>query len=85
MRVLVLGLACIETTSVECEFATCPAATVCDELHDRCVAPDQLITCGAAADGSGTPEVRGLDTYFDTLFYVEGPHSIRRLLRTHDW
>ncbi|HUS67267.1 MAG TPA: hypothetical protein VMZ28_22170 [Kofleriaceae bacterium] len=54
---------CLESTTVPCDFGICPDGTACDEVHDRCVRPDQLRSCVELPDGTdctiGTAEAPG--------------------------
>ena len=43
---------CLEVTTVTCaDGRLCPAGTRCDDLHARCVFPDQLESCLGVPDG----------------------------------
>ena len=52
MRLLLIAVlaSCLHTDSVECGFGTCPPGSACDELHGRCVAPGQLVSCNGRED-----------------------------------
>lgn len=51
LAVLVAG--CLRSEVVSCDDGrTCPAGTLCDDLHGRCILVDQLTSCGDNPDGS---------------------------------
>ncbi|MFH2010647.1 MAG: hypothetical protein ABI333_28860, partial [bacterium] len=62
LPVVALAGGCLETETVPCSWGlVCPAAMVCDEVHQGCVRPEQLETCVGEPDY--TPcTVTGLST-----------------------
>jgi hypothetical protein len=59
LLVMACVVACIKPAAVECDFGTCPAGTLCDELHGRCVIQAQLTDCiGQALDAACTVDGR---------------------------
>jgi hypothetical protein len=57
---LLASAGCIKTNSVTCgDGGVCAADHVCDEVHNTCVFPDQLVTCKGMADGT-LCDIRGM-------------------------
>src|SRR5688500_1120991 len=49
----VLAAGCTETATTTCgDGRTCPPGAVCDDLHAKCVLPEQLVTCDGQLDGT---------------------------------
>lgn len=42
---------CVKSESVVCGGSVCPVGTRCDEVHDRCVSPDQATACASIPEG----------------------------------
>ncbi len=40
-----LSVACVQSKTTQCEFGICGPGTACDEVHQACVLPDQLVSC----------------------------------------
>src|SRR5689334_92902 len=51
--ILIALAGCAHTAAVDCgDGRTCPASTVCDEIHALCVPPAALTACAGLADGA---------------------------------
>jgi hypothetical protein len=53
LAVLLCAAGCVESSVVTCsDGRVCPVGTACDEAHDSCVDPEQLIDCEGDADST---------------------------------